>query len=251
MIDCLLDGKDNFKVDRERAREAVRADPAIRQIAIEDRRFTRRVVRHLVSECGIEQFVQIGVGFPAAENVHQVAQGVAPNARVVYVDNDPIVIAHGQALLTENDHIKVIGADLRDPGGLLGHPELMQLIDLREPVAILLTSVLHFISDDDRPDEVMDTIRAALAPGSYLAISHACSDIHPDKVNGVMNAYRGANPSATARGREPITRFFGDFDVISPGVVWIPAWNPEGPVDPTAAERIWHIGGIARKSADS
>lgn len=247
VIDFLLDGKDNFKVDRERAREAIEADPAIRQITIENRRFSRRVVRHLASDCGIEQFVEVGVGLPAAENVHQVARYVIPNARVAYVDNDPIVVAHGQALLTENDRIKVINADLRSPEGILSHPELIKLIDLSKPVAMLLTPVLHFISDDDRPDEIMDTIRAALAPGSYLAISHACPEVHPDEVDGVMKVYRSAVPSATARDRERIMRFFGDFDIVSPGIVWIPSWNPEISMTPAAAERVWHIGGIARK----
>ncbi|MEV0401138.1 SAM-dependent methyltransferase [Actinoallomurus sp. NPDC050550] len=251
VIDHLLDGKDNFKVDRECAREAIEADPAIRRITIENRRFSQRVVRHLAREFGIEQFVDIGVGLPAAENVHQVAQSIAPKARVVYVDNDPIVIAHGQALLTENDRVKVINADLRNPDGILSHPDFIRLIDLREPVAILLTPVLQFISDSERPNEVMETIRAALAPGSYLAISHACPDFYPDKVNGVMDAYRKAIPSATARTRERITSFFGDFVITHPGLAWIPAWKPEGQITPSAAERTWHIGGIARKTADT
>ena len=247
VVDCLLGGKDNFQVDRDRAGEALAADPRIRQVVVEDRRFRLRAVRHLVRECGITQFVDIGAGLPTAENVHQVAQRHDPEARVVYVDRDPIVVAHGQALLAVNERVVVVQADLRDPRGVLDHPEVGGLIDLSRPVGVLLAPVLQFLSDADRPERVMEAIRAALAPGSHLVVSHACAEARPREAEGVMDVYRTVVPSATTRERERIAAFFGDFTLIEPGLTWVPAWRPDGITPPGPADRIWHLGGVARK----
>ncbi|WP_433466961.1 SAM-dependent methyltransferase [Spirillospora sp. CA-128828] len=247
VIDCLLGGKDNFRVDREQARAAVAADPRIQQVVVENRRFSRRAVRYLVRECGVTQFVDIGTGLPAAENAHDIAQGHDASARVLYVDNDPIVVAHGQALLAENDRIGVVHADLRDPGAILGHPEFIRLIDLDEPVAVLLTPVLQFLSDADRPEEVMRKIREALPPGGHLVLSHACPEARPRQVEGVMDVYRSVVPSATARERERIAGFFGDFTFAEPGLTWVSSWRPDVAVPPRVAERVWQLGGVARK----
>ncbi|GLY80637.1 SAM-dependent methyltransferase [Actinoallomurus iriomotensis] len=247
VVDCLLGGKDNFRVDRERAAAALAADPRIRQVIVENRRFARRAVQYLVRECGVTQFVDIGFGLPAAENAHHIAQRDDAGARVLYVDNDPIVVAHGQAMLAENDRVRVVGADLRDPAGILGHPEFTRLIDLDEPVAVLLTPVLQFLSDADRPEEIVRTIRDALAPGSHLVISHACPETRPGQVGRVMDVYRSIVSSATARERERITGFFGDFSLAEPGLTWLPSWRPDLAVPHRVAERVWQLGGVARK----
>ena len=247
VVDCLLGGKDNFQVDRDRAAEALAADPCIGKIVVEDRRFRLRAVRHLVRECGVTQFIDIGSGLPTAENVHQVAQQHDPKARVVYVDHDPIVVAHGQALLAVNERVAVVQADLRDPSGILGHPAVTRVIDLNRPVGVLLAPVLQFLSDADRPEQVMAMIRAALAPSSHLVVSHACAEARPREAEGVMDVYRTVVPSATTREREHIAAFFGDFALTEPGLTWVPAWRPDGITPPGPADRIWHLGGVARK----
>ncbi|MEU6036102.1 SAM-dependent methyltransferase [Actinomadura sp. NPDC047616] len=247
VVDCLLGGKDNFRADRERAAEALAADPRLRQVVVENRRFSRRAVRYLARECGVRQFVDIGTGLPAAENTHDIAQDHDASAQVLYVDNDPIVVAHGQALLAENDRIGVVQADLRDPGALLDHPVFTRLIDLDEPVAVLLTPVLQFLSDADRPEEVMRTVRDALPPASHLVLSHACPEACPERVERVMDVYRSVVPSATARERERIAGFFGDFEFAEPGLTWVSSWRPDIAVPPRVAERVWQLGGVARK----
>lgn len=249
VVDCLLGGKDNFQVDRDRAAEALAADPCIGQIVVEDRRFRLRAVRHLVRECGVTQFIDIGSGLPTAENVHQVAQQHDPKARVAYVDHDPIVVAHGQALLAVNERVVVVQADLRDPSGILGHPRVTRLIDLNRPVGVLLAPVLQFLSDADRPEQVTGTIREALAPGSHLVVSHACAEARPREAEGVMDVYRTVVPSATTRERECIAAFFGDFALTDPGLTWVPAWRPDGITPLRPADRIWHLGGVARKQS--
>jgi SAM-dependent methyltransferase len=246
VIDCLVGGKDNFQVDRECAAEALAVDPRAGRVVVEDRRFRLRAVRHLAGECGVNQFIDIGTGLPTTENVHQVAQRHDPEARVVYVDHDPIVVAHGQALLAVNERIAVVQADLRDPSAILGHPEVGRLIDWNRPVGVLLAPVLHFLSDADRPEQVMRTIREALPPGSHIVISHACAEARPQEAEGVMDVYRTVVPSATERDRERIAAFFGDFVLAEPGLTWVPAWRPDG-ITLGSADRIWHLGGVARK----
>src|SRR5262249_35679081 len=158
---------------------------------------------------------------------HEVAQRHNPKARVLYVDHDPIVVAHGQALLAVNERVAVVQADLRDPRGILSHPEITRLIDLNRPVGVLLTPVLQFLSDADRPEQVMRTIREALAPGSHLVVSHACAEARPREAEGVMDVYRTVVPSATTRERGRIAAFFGDFALTEPGLTWVPAWRPD------------------------
>jgi SAM-dependent methyltransferase len=247
VCDCLVGGKDNFMVDRRAAAELIAADPAMPDLVVENRWFSRRVVRHLVAECGITQFIEVGVGLPAGENVHHVTQRHDPAARVVYVDHDPIVVAHGQAVLAENDRIKVVKADLCGPERMLGNLDLRRVIDLSRPVAVLLTPVLAFVRDSDDPGGIVARIRNALAPGSYLALSHACAEARPAQVRGVAEVFRDIGSPCTARSRARIRGFFGDFHLTEPGLTWIAAWRPEKPVGREAAERLWYLGGLARK----
>ena len=175
MYDFWLGGHDNFAVDRAAALTVSEAAPEMKLMAVENRKFLRRAVRYLAAEAGIAQFLDIGTGLPTQGNVHQVAQQVNPDARVVYVDNDPMVLAHSRALKT-GGNTAVIEADLRNPVSILDHPRTRALIDFSQPLAVLLVAVLHFIGGSDDPYAIVGSIRDALPPGSYLVISHATAE---------------------------------------------------------------------------
>lgn len=214
-------------------------------MAVENRRFLRRAVRYLAAEAGITQFVDIGTGLPTQGNVHQVVQEINPDARVVYVDNDPMVLAHSRALKTGGNTV-VIEADLRNPQAILDHPGARKLIDFGQPLAVLLVAVLHFISDDDNPPAIVAAIVDALPPDSYLVLSHVTSDIRRESAAHAAVHYKKVSSGATLRGREEILRFFAGLELIEPGVVQVPYWRPDGP-EPHDAGKVWILGGVGRK----
>jgi SAM-dependent methyltransferase len=243
MYDYYLGGKDNFAVDREAAERVLAAAPEVRPIAVENRRFLQRGVRYL-AEQGITQFLDIGTGLPTQGNVHEIAQEHDPVARVVYVDNDPIVLVHARALLGTDAATKVVTADLRDREKVL--EEASRVLDLSRPYALLMAAVLHFIPDSDRPHELVAGYRDALPPGSYLLISHVTGDTRPTSSAGAAAAYRNTRNPATLRPVEEIASFFGDLELVSPGLVPVPLWRPET-APATEADDIWMYGGIAHK----
>jgi hypothetical protein len=181
VYDAWLGGKDNFAADRAAAEAGLAAFPGITQCACANRAFLERAVRYLAAEAGIRQFLDIGTGLPSANNTHEVAQSIAPHSSIIYVDNDPIVLAHARALLTSRGPGKTeyIDADLRDPEKILR--EAARLLDFSEPVAVLLIAIMHFISDEDRPYEITTTLLDAVPPCSYLAMSHMASDLYPEE----------------------------------------------------------------------
>lgn len=185
MYDFYLGGKDNYPVDREAARQVLRAAPEGRDIARANRAFLQRVVRFLVGEAGIRQIIDIGTGIPGAGNVHEVAGEIAPGTRVVYVDNDPIVHVHANALLTSKGSTRIVLADLREPDEILTHPKTRDIIDFSQPVALLLVAILHFIADDEDPAGLVAALRDALPPGSYLGLSHATNDFRTEPAGQV------------------------------------------------------------------
>jgi SAM-dependent methyltransferase len=203
VYDYYLGGKDNFAADRETGHRAMQSWPAVRTAVRENRAFLGRAVRYLAADAGIRQFLDIGTGLPSADNVHEVAQAVAPESCVVYVDNDPIVLAHARALLTSVPEgcTAYIDADLRDPETLLASPEVAETLDLSRPVALMLVAVLHFLVDADDPGRVVATLLDALAPGSYLAASHVTPEHDPDGVHGLERTYRQAGIPAQAAHR--------------------------------------------------
>jgi hypothetical protein len=246
IYDYYLGGKDNFRVDRETAEMALAATPAVRDMARQNRAYLQRVVRYLAGEAGIGQFLDIGTGLPTQGNVHEIAQSVAPDARAVYVDNDPIVLAHSRALLDAPRTTVVLG-DLRDPAAILAHPEVGKLLDFQRPMAVLLVAVLHFIQDRDDPGAIVATLRDAMAPGSYLAISHATMDVadaEPEVAAKVVRAYQRSSSPVTLRSKLEIEAFFGDFELVDPGLQQIHQWRPDGPV---AAVSGGIYGGVGRK----
>ncbi|HKT00694.1 MAG TPA: SAM-dependent methyltransferase [Rugosimonospora sp.] len=250
MYDYYLGGSTNFTADREVAARALSVAPKLRSGALEIRKFLVRAVRHL-AESGIRQFVELGCGLPAQDSVHQVAQAVAPDARVVYVDNDPLVVSHTRWL--ETPSTRVVQADLREPEQLLAEPELRELIDFEQPVAILLIAVLHQISDDDLARHIVRTCRDAMASGSYLAIAHAVSDVQPEVAARLTALYQDkvgmAGPRrANLRTRAEVAPYFDGLELVEPGLVYVPDWRPDPDSKPPPSdEPVWAFGGVARK----
>ena len=247
MYDYYLGGSNHFAADREVAEKVLSSFPELRTIARENRAFLGRVVRFLAGDEGIRQFVDVGAGLPTVENVHEVAGAVTPDARVVYADNDPVVGAHGRALLADTETAAIIQADLRHPEEILNHPETRRLIDFGEPVAVLLLAVLHFVPDGDDPYAVVARLGDAMAPGSYLVISHASSESMPPSVRAAADSYDRATAQMAFRSRAEIHRFFDGFDLLDPGLVDVDAWR--NPVPPDRRERLEGLGyvGVGRK----
>jgi SAM-dependent methyltransferase len=229
MYDYYLGGKDNFAADRAAAEKVLTAVPAVPTIARANRAFLGRAVRYLAGECGIRQFLDIGTGLPTANSVHQVAQTIDPACRVVYVDHDPVVLAHGRALLADNPTTTVIQGDLRDPEAILAHPELTALIDLDAPVAVLMLLMLHFLDNEDNPHAIVARLRDALPPGSYLAFTHGTWGKRAEATSAAADAYQRATAAVTLRTPEEISAIIDGFDLVEPGLVDLPAWRPDGP----------------------
>ena len=250
VYDALLGGTHNFAADRELARSLSDIDPQARTFARMNRAYLGRAVRFLATEAGIQQFLDIGSGIPTEGNVHEVAQAVAPGARVVYVDNDPVAVAHAKAMLAGTDRAAVVQADLREPERLLAHEVVRDMFDLGQPVAILLVSTLHFVGDDEDPAAIVDRLRAAMAPGSYLALSHATTEDRPDAVKAAAQAYERASAQATPRSYREILDFFDGMELVDPGLVYLPQWRPASPDDVgDHPERCMMLAAVGRKTA--
>jgi hypothetical protein len=247
IYDYLLGGKDNFAADREAAGQLVAAIPDVAAIARDNRSFLGRVVRYLTGQAGVRQFLDLGGGLPTQANVHELAQGVAPDVRVVYVDNDPVVASHGRALLFTRDRVAMVLADLRDPASVWQHPDVADLLDWTRPIAVLCTSTLHFVADEDEPHQIIAQYRDRMAPGSYLAITHGTMEEDPagerDKAAGV---YRRASSQLHVRPLADVRRFFDGFQLVEPGLVWITEWRPEPGTAPTGRAQSMR-GGVGRK----
>jgi len=243
--DALLGGGHNFAVDREFARKAELVFPGVGASCMANRAFLRRVVLHLV-EAGVRQFLDIGSGIPTVGNVHEIVQAADPSCRVVYVDNEPVAVAHSQLILEDNDNATIVMADLRDPESVLAADETRRLIDFDRPVALLMFAILHFIPDDDGPADLVARYRDALRPGSYLGITHATADSRPDEMRALEKLYATSSNPAVARTTDWITSLFGDFALVDPGTVYAPEWRPESSTIANPEHYIF-FGGLARK----
>jgi hypothetical protein len=250
MYDHYLGGTNNFPVDREAAEHVLRIAPWIRTTAMENRAFLGRAVRYLAEEAGIRQFIDIGdigTGLPTQGNVHEVAHAVDPGIRVVYADHDPIVLGQSRAVLSQAGNATVIRADLREPESIITHPDLNRLIDWSQPVALLLIAVLHFVTDKDGPAGIMRQLRQAMAPGSYVAISHGHHDGDEAAVRQILDVYKDASVPAVIRPRGEIAALFDGLDLVDPGLVPLSDWRPEPRSYP--AGEVWGLGGIGRITA--
>jgi S-adenosyl methyltransferase len=229
IYDYWLGGSHNFAPDREVARQVTKLVPDTPLIMQGNRAFLHRAVRHLV-EAGVRQFLDIGSGIPTLGNVHEVVQKLTPDANVVYVDVDPVAVAHSRHILAGNERVAVIQEDLRRPERILTHHDLTALLDLDQPVALLLVAVLHFVGDDDDPYGVVARLRDALVPGSYVAISHGTADNLPeDAARRWVELFQRTPTPGTPRPKAAVERFFGGLDMVEPGLVWASQWHPEHP----------------------
>jgi hypothetical protein len=250
VYDYYLGGKNHFTADRKVADKLLASSPHVRTGARENRGFLGRAVSYLAGEAGIRQFLDIGTGLPTTNNVHEVAQATAPSSRVVYVDNDPLVLAHARALLTSSPEGRTayIHADLREPSAILSDPATRHVLDFSQPIALMLVSILHFIPDANKPGEILRTLLDALPSGSYLTASHVTGEHNPVGAAGMRSASREAGVSLQLRDSDEFARLaFTGLELVPPGVVLVPEWRPErtGP-RPTVTE-VNVYGGVARK----
>ncbi|HKA96135.1 MAG TPA: SAM-dependent methyltransferase [Streptosporangiaceae bacterium] len=246
VYDYWLGGKDNYASDRVAGDAAMEAYPDLASSVRANRAFLARAVRYLAGETGIRQFLDIGTGIPTASNTHEVAQEVAPESRIVYVDNDPIVLAHARALLTSNKAgvTDYVDADLRDVDAIL--QQARGTLDFSAPVAVMLIAVLHLIGDDENPHAIVAKLMSAVPPGSYLALSHVASDIEPEKMAKMRQRLnRLVAQKGTYRTRGEVARFFDGLELVEPGMVRIQQWRPDSEIQARSAAAMW--GGVGRK----
>lgn len=249
VYDYMLGGSDNYEIDRRVADMGEDLMPGSYAMTRNNRRYLERVARHLAGECGIRQFIDNGSGLPTQNNVHQVAQRAAPQSKVVYVEIDPVVLAHGRvkALMAENDSTAFIEADASDTARILSHPDTQRLINFDEPVAVFYISFLHCIPDARDPRGVVRQMIDRLAPGSYIAISHLTSDDPQvrDKVTRFILESTGGH-WGRVRSREEVAGFFDGLELLPPGLVKVNEWHPDGSEEPDSPD--WfEYGGVARK----
>jgi SAM-dependent methyltransferase len=247
VYDFYLGGSHNLEVDRRMAREAIALWPDLPAIMQSNRAFLRRAVRY-VADQGITQFLDIGSGIPTVGNVHEAAQQADPRSRVVYVDSDPIAVAHSRAILAGDERTAVVQADLREPEVLLAHPSVTATLDLTRPVAVLMVAVLHFVPDEDDPRDAVARLAARLVPGSYLVLSHASAEGRPEMAGSHRQLYRRTPTPMTMRSHADITRLFDGFELVEPGLVWLPLWHPDSPgAVEQRPERTTGYAGVGRK----
>jgi hypothetical protein len=255
MYDFFLGGKDNFPADREAARQTFEAvgEDVVRGTALQNRRFLGRAVRYLAGDLGIRQFLDIGTGLPAMNSVHEVARAggegwSAPDGRVVYVDNDPVVLAHAHDMLHGVDGAIIVNHDLRDPAAITGDPRVRSMLRFDQPIAVLLVAILHFLSDADQPGRIAAALMDAVPAGSCLVISHLSADHYTEAVKAAA-VYDDASSGMFMRSRAEVAGLFGGLPLLPPGeLVWTSQWHPDGgtpPVDSPGGASLWC--GIARK----
>ena len=247
IYDYILGGKDNYAADRAVAEAIVRANPTTPAGMRANRSFMHRVGRHLATEYGLRQFLDLGTGIPTRPNLHEVVQAVAPDARIVYVDNDPIVLAHARALMigTPEGRTAYAEADLRDPARVLASPEIEEVLDLGSPLAVLLIGVIHVLRDDEAV-RLLHAIHDAVPSGSYLGMTVLTGDFNPEAMAAVQQHYRNAGEVMELRTREQAEALFAGWDVIEPGLVQTQHWHPERQ-DLVTDTDVDALGAIARR----
>jgi hypothetical protein len=250
VYDYMIGGKNNFAADRETAAQVLRHSPNAHTAARENRAFLGRAVRYLTAEAGIRQFLDIGTGLPTTNSVHEVAQSVDPSCRIVYADNDPLVLAHARALLTSSPEGRTayIHADARDPRAILDDPAVRDVLDFGQPVGLMLVALLHLIPDEDKPGEVVATLLDALPSGSYLAASHLTMEHDTDPAGGSLHAMLAGGITMQKRASDEFARLaFDGLDLVPPGVVLVSEWRRSSPGPRPAPAEVNCYGGVARK----
>ena len=249
MNDYLLGGKDNFAADREVAERLLAVAPYMKTMMVENRLFLGRAVRYL-AEQGVRQFFDIGAGLPTQQNSHEVARAVAPDARVVYIDSDPIVRSHCEAILANDEHTEVVDGDILHPEEIIADSRVQRVIDFDEPIAVLICGALHYIPNSDDPFKCVARLRDMLPSGSYLGLTHALFDGRSKTGNPASAIFRevsGRTDSEGPRPRDEVLRFFEGFELVDPGLVYVRQWRPDNPLSAQLAKRIGKLGGVGRK----
>ena len=244
VYDYVLGGKDNFSVDRQLGSQLLVAFPDAAWIAMQNRAFAGRAVRYC-AEHGLDQFLDVGSGLPTIDNVHEMARRVIPGAAVVYVDNDKVAHSHAEALLTTSDGVGAIIGDVREPDRILADIRAGGLLDLNRPFVVVLTAILHFITDLERPAELVGAFRDAMPTGSYLVLSHATHDFEPEESARASRMYGRASSPLVTRSRLDIAAMFSGFELVKPGLVRTSMWRPPEEVTPTQASDLF--AGVGRK----
>lgn len=246
LYDFLLGGKHNFAPDRDFGRQLLAVEPNGRMILQQNRYFLARAMKVMLDD-GVRQFLDLGSGIPTQNYVHELAHAVDPAARVVYIDNDPPAVSHSKYILKGDPTAGAVLADMVDAERVLGDPAVKSLIDFDRPVGLTALAAWHFISDDDDPVGVMAAYRRMLAPGSYLALTHATIDGATGAlVRDVQSQYQSVMQNPTPRTREEIAEYFDGFRILEPGIVNLPAWRPEKPEDAVGAESVWFYGALGK-----
>jgi hypothetical protein len=230
MYDYYLGGRDNYEVDRDAAERVIASSPRTRESARANRAFLLRAVRAVVAEHGVRQIIDIGTGIPTSPNIHEVAHAIAPETRVVYVDNDPIVGVHAAARMTGSGRTSFVSADVRRPEEILAHPEIEAAIDFGRPVALVLVAVLHFVTDEEGPQRIVDVLRDALPPGSFLVLSHCTRDTMVDDPADVFRVYQSATATLNLRSKAEVRAYFDGLHMLEPGLVTVAEWRPDAEV---------------------
>ncbi|MFW5416989.1 SAM-dependent methyltransferase [Nocardiopsis sp. CNT-189] len=249
VYDVMLDGKDNYAIDREVARASLEVMPELKEIALHNRAILHRVVRTLAAQEGVDQFLDLGSGLPTARNTHEVALEANPDARVVYVDIDPLVSAHGHAILADNPNTRVVTADLRDPRSVLDHAEVRKTIDLDRPVCVMLCGILHHILDEEDPNGIVAALREAVAPGSFFFITNFTRLGDAPESQELERVLLSQLGTGRVRTVEELQAYFDGLEMLPPGMVPLPLWRPDGIVaDSTSVAARFMTGGVARKA---
>ncbi|MFN2216995.1 MAG: SAM-dependent methyltransferase [Anaerolineae bacterium] len=247
IYDYLLGGYHNFEADRAICNMMLEICPHMRMNAVVNRAFLRRVVNCMLEQ-GIDQLLDLGSGIPTVGNVHEIARAVKPEARVVYVDIDPVAVNHGRAMLADDALATIIRADVRDAEAIVAHPEVRELLDFERPLGILLVAILHFVDDNEEAYQSVRTFADSLAPGSYMAVSHTAAEVEIPGIDKLTEMF-GKASTTVSRSRDQVMRFFEGFELLAPGLVFTPLWRPAGPDDPFLSdpERSFNVGGVGRK----
>ncbi|GAB3884532.1 SAM-dependent methyltransferase [Kibdelosporangium lantanae] len=245
VYDYLLGGGHNFSADRALAENLLRVLPA-RDMARLNRQYLDRVVRYLISQ-GITQFLDLGSGIPTVGNVHEVAQRINPAARIVYVDNESVAVAHSELMLRDNDNAAAVMADMVDTDAVFEHPEVRRLLDFSQPLGLLMVGVVQFIPDAADPWAMADRYRAHVAPGSYMALSAFTFDNAPEGMTQAIEVFKNSRDPIFPRSHPDLLRMFGDFDLVDPGLVYTPEWRPDRPADAADAAKSNLYAGVGRK----
>lgn len=247
VYDWFIGGTHHYAIDREHGKKCLETLPTAAWLCQQNRKWLQRAVRY-ATERGISQFLDLGSGMPATGHVHEIAHALNPHARVIYVDNEPVAVAHSEIMLDDVAYADMVAEDLRDPIAVLNHPTTQELLDFEKPIMVMMAAIVHFMSPEQQPQQIIDGYSHYLAPGSLLALSHDSGDEQGDNLHKVVDLYKDTTNPVYLRSRREVETLFAGWDLVEPGVVWTPQWRPDAPDDiPNHPEEAVLLAGVGRK----